>query len=373
MSRASYLLWPKKHQLFINILLISGCFFLGACKDNSTSNDGLFRSVLVVDVKAAAGQSDKLYPGKLMASKRATLSFEASGILSSINVDFGDEFIEGDQLATLDDSRLRINLKSKQAELSNAQVNLNEARLEYTRKSKMRVSGAISQGDLDQAKAKLDNAIAMETLANAGIEAVERQLEDLSLTAPFSGEVAARLAEPSQVISYGQPIFEVLGLNLGLEGVVHIPAVSRSQLNINDNALVRVLPSDIFHEASIIQIGNRANEAGLIPLTIKTKLPLKNASAGQSIEVSISGDPSHFLHIPVTAYGLTPGGEAFVFIVSDGKVYQKIIKVGRISNEGIEVLTGLSEGDEIVLKGVDLLSDGQQVIRIKNSIQRFGY
>jgi RND family efflux transporter MFP subunit len=375
MIKTSALLWPKEKNLLIGILLISGCIFLGACNDSTTSADGQVRTVLVANVKASAGQTDTLYPGKLIASKRATLSFEASGVLSSISVDFGDKFVAGDKLATLDDSRLRINLKSKQAELTTAEVNLTEARLEYDRKLKMRASGAISQGDLDQAKAKLDNSIAMKAFANAGIEAVERQLEDLTLTAPFPGEVAVRLAEPSQVISYGQPIFEVLGLNLGLEGVIHIPAVSRNQLNISTNtlALVRVLPSDIFYEASIIQIGNRANEAGLIPVTIKTKLSLKNANAGQSIEVSIQGVPSHSLNIPVTAYGLTPEGKAFVFVVSDNKANKKIIEVGRITKDGVEVLSGLSEGDEIVLKGVDLLSDGQQVIRIKNSNQRFGY
>lgn len=353
-------------------LVLCALIVVSGCDKNEELEVSVPRTVLTEKISTNNNRAEKLYAGKLRASKRATLSFEANGIVSAVTPELGDTFAKGDLLAQIDDSKLQINLKSRLAELHNAQANLKDAELEYQRKLAVKESGAISDLVLDQAETRLEGAKAQVEAAIAGKQSVEKQISDLSLVAPFSGEVTARLIEPNQVVSAGQPILEVAGLKESMEGVVHVPVTVRQSLKLGERVTMRVLSSEDFFEVAVTEIGNQANNAGLFPITIMSGSSLENVNAGQSIEVNFGHQNLDVLIIPNTAYGLSANGDAFVYLFDNDKVVQKAVEIGAITKQGVEVLKGLSAGDEIVVKGVDLLSDGEHVIAVDDSIKRFG-
>lgn len=360
------------HKLGYFVVATVMAFFVSACEQAQEHKEIPPRTVLTLKLDTNSQPVDKLYAGKLRASTRATLSFEASGNISELAVELGDSFEQGDKLAQLDDTKLKITLKSKQAELRNALANLKDAQLEYQRKVVVKESGAISDLSLDQAETRLEGAKAQHEAAVASAESVQKQIRDMSLVAPFSGEVVARFAEPSQVVNAGQAILEVVGQLQSMEGVVHVPVNTRQTLKLGDSVDLRALPSSTSFKASITEIGNQANEAGLFPITISPDAPLVGVIAGQSIEVSLHHDNSDIIYIPVTAYGISASGETYVFSIADNQLVRKTIAIGAVTRQGVEVLSGLAIGDEIVVKGVDLLSDGEVVVAVSDSTKRFG-
>lgn len=96
--------------------------------------------------------------------------------------------------------------------------------------------------------------------------------------------------------------------------------------------------------------------------------------AGQAVEVTVNVMNSNqdVPVIPVTGFGMSAEGQAFVFTVKGNEVHQQFVQLGAISDLGVEVLSGLADGEVIVTKGVDLLNDRQVVNPIDHSHNQYG-
>ncbi|MBC6402514.1 MAG: efflux RND transporter periplasmic adaptor subunit [Hyphomonadaceae bacterium] len=361
-------------------LAIIALAFLAACNEAPVPESETPRTVLTATVVDSSGDDVGRFAGELRARDRAVLSFETGGTVRDVNVNLGDTFDSGDILGRVDDRRAQLTLDTRRAELLDARAAYTEARLEYERRSNLQGTGAVSVASIEQAETRMESARARLSAAQAGVATAEEQVSDTFLRAPFDGEVVNRLVEPSQVVSAGQPILEVVGRESGLEGIVAVPDATRRALEIGDDVQVRVLSLDAKISARVNEIGNRANVAGLFPITLQLVAPPTNVSAGQSIEVTfgLPIGPEGSLIIPITAYAVDPNGQPYVFLINETDtggavaIRRQDILLGEIAGQGIRVLRGINVGDTIVSKGVDLLSDGQRVFAVDQSSDRFG-
>ena len=348
---------------------------LSGCQKEPTQETIKPKTVVIETVSAHNADEHYLFSGKLRAAERAVLSFEASGVVKQLNVELGDEFKKGDVLARLDDTRAKLNLKAAQADLLNATVSRSDAKIELNRLLKLKPSGAVSESSIDQAKARFNSTDAMVALAKANVASAQKQVADVNLIAPFNGEVVNRAVEPSHVVNAGQQILEVVGKSSGFEAVANVPTALKSALVLGANTKVQISTSKQIIPATIIEVGNRANTAGLLPVTLALQEMPQGVSSGQSVEVFINRNThkNGSVTIPKTAFALAPSGQAFVFIVKkDDTVAKQNITLGDISDSGVDVVKGLTSGEQVVIKGVDLLSDGQKVDPVEDTHQRFG-
>ena len=107
---------------------------------------------------------------------------------------------------------------------------------------------------------------------------------------------------------------------------------------------------------------------------LKVNGETNQARAGQSVEVAlnITNRNQDVPVIPVTGYGMNPNGEAYVYIVKGNQVFQQKVALGAMSDLGVEVLSGLTSGEVIVTKGVELLHDEQVINPVDHRNNRFG-
>ena len=356
-------------------------FGLISCKQKEDPPSETPRTVLTLSVGNQQTTATSRFAGELRAKDRAVLSFEASGVITNLSVDLGHHFEKDDVLGRVDDTRAGLTLESKRAELLNAEATNQEAKLEFERRTSLKGTGAVSVASIEQAETRLESSRARLQAAKAGVASAEKQEADTYLKAPFAGEVVSRLAEPSQVVNSGQPVLEVVGRDAGLEGVISVPDFIRQSLVIGDNASLRVLSLGLETPARITEIGNRTNAAGLFPVILEfVKKPAK-VNAGQSIEVAFEkhrSDEKAF-YIPVTAYAMDVDEQAYVFVIErdaageTARVKRRKVNLDELSGEGARIIDGLKADEVIVTKGVELLSDGQQVIAVDQNSQRFGY
>jgi len=366
---------------FLRFVVLVAALGLASCNEAEPIADQRPRTVLTMAVSDDSTGPKSRFAGELRAIDRAVLSFETGGAVTSLSVNLGDSFRGGQILGRVDATRANLTLDARRAELLDVEAAVQEAQLEFDRRSSLAGTGAVSVASIEQAETRLESSRARLSAAKAGVSAAQKQVADTLLRAPYAGEVVNRLVEPSQVVNIGQPIYEVVGLRAGLEGVVTVPDRVRQSMRSGDQADVRILALNESISAQVTEIGNRANAAGLFPITLALNEKPANSSAGQSIEVTfsdVSPQAEGGLIVPITAYAVDAKGQAIVFAIdpedsaSAATVRRQEVTLGEITGDGVQITSGLSAGTVIVTKGVDLLTDGQKVVTVDQNSQRFG-
>ncbi len=322
----------------------------------------------------AAGGSR--FSGELRAAERSDLAFEIAGTIDSLSVDLGDHFQRGDLLGQLDDRQPQLDLTARRANLSDAEATLADAGLDYERRAGLAGTGAVSQSAIDQAKARMDSARAQVDALRAEVGRAEERLADTRLVAPFSGEVVARLAEPSEVVAAGRSVLRIIGDRAAIEAVVTVSGRVRGELAREQRARVRVPSRDVAVVGRIVEIGAEANAAGLFPVTIATPNPDNALRPGESVEARFINDDSEpRLLIPLTAFVPNGDNAGTVFTIdatgANTRVSARRVTLGALRDDGVEVIDGLHAGARIVVKGADLLTDGEPVRTAGDGLARY--
>ena len=145
-------------------------------------------------------------------------------------------------------------------------------------------------------------------------------------------------------------------------------------LRVGQLAKVRLLAGEGELEARVTQLGLRANSAGLYPLTLLLTRQIASATPGQTVELQLITSESQTLLIPLSAYVMDAAGQAYVFeyLPDSSSLTRRPVTLGQFNQQTIEVLNGLPRDTLIVLKGGDLLHEGQQVQAISDVYQRYG-
>jgi RND family efflux transporter MFP subunit len=347
---------------------------LPGCSAPAAPTDPAPRVVETFDVRLNAIQTSPVYSGTLRAKQRSDLSFLRTGQVVILTKELGDSFVRGETLARIDNMELSLVVEELTANLLGAEAERDDAQRQSDRFLAMRGTGAVSQSDIDAATARLETAHARISSLKASIGQARKRLTETVLVAPYNGQVVERLIEPSQTAAAGQPIYRIIGDEGGLEAVVNLPVTALDLFMEGHQSELVVRPLGAARTATVTEVGNAAGLSGLFPVTLALadssglRPGLRVEVPGQGVEV-VEKAPS----IPLTAYIPVPGGRAHVFIVdrATGRVSTRDVTLGAITNEGIEVLSGLDIGDLIVARGLPSLRDGEIVSPLGVGVLQF--
>ncbi|WP_298982793.1 efflux RND transporter periplasmic adaptor subunit [uncultured Roseibium sp.] len=150
------------------------------------------------------------FVGRLEPARRTDLGFELSGTVREIRVDEGGSVQKGDIIAVLDIRSLKAELRRQQANRQSTESDRELAQLTLDRRSKLRVSGHVSDQVLDEARLTLSRLDASLAQIDASIETIEISLDKSVLRAPFDGNIGERLLDEGATVSPGQSVLRVL-------------------------------------------------------------------------------------------------------------------------------------------------------------------
>ncbi len=302
-----------------------------------------------VEVSVPAGAPQVLaLPATVEASREAELSTRISGRITEIAVDVGSRVQQGQVLVSLDAGDVA-------AAIGRAEASERQARRTFDRLEALERDGAATAQELDDARAALE-------MAEAALQEARTQSRYAVLTAPFSGWVTARLADPGDLTVPGRPILSLIAEG-GLKIVADVPAGIGARLRPGDSVTVHepasgALPARIARVAPAVQ-----TEARL--LRVEAELA---EGAGEASPLPL---PGAFVRLQLRAGGSTlwvpedavvrRGQLTGVWLV-DGEVLRlRWIRPGQLRPGSVEVLAGLT-GDELVVRRPSpLLADGQPV------------
>lgn len=311
---------------------------------------------------------ENAYFGEIEAENRAEVSTKIMGKILDIRVKEGDCVKAGALLATIEGEDIYAQLESlehriKQAEAEyRATLAQKEAESKtFERYKKLVKEGAVTPQEFDEVKARYEATLENVERAKAGItslkaqkKAITAQLNYLHLRAPFSGCVIKKNADPGDMAIPGQPIL-VLERS-PYRAKFELPAHYFSQISLGTELALQVEGSSEVIKGKVIE-KTPAIDVKTQTFTIKLLLPVKGFRSGQVAKVYIP-EKRKVLAVPESAlvkrYDFTG-----VFVVKQDKVLElRYVKLGEKRGSLMEVLSGLAEGEKIVVEGVDRACDG---------------
>jgi RND family efflux transporter MFP subunit len=391
--------------VFLGSIVFTGC---GTSSGTAATADSSGRAKAadslrkVTTVTAAEMPLEQLIvvTGTLAAEQEIILGMKVAGRISELPVDLGSIVQKGDVIARLDTTDFDLRLRQSAAALEQARVRLglpptgtNEdvdlertslvreahatmegTRFRLDRASQLYEKGLMAKSDFDVANsaykvAEAQYADALDEARNrqgvlsqrkSELEIARQQLADAVLYAPIGGSIRQRSANVGQYVSAGTPIVNVVQMN-PVRLRTDVP--EREALNIRTGMLVRVTVegTTTVHEGRVVRLSPSVDESNRT-LLVETEIPnssnvLRPGSFARAEIVASSSQRG--LIVPATAV-VSFAGIDRVFTVPDGKASEIRIKTGRRTDTGIEILEGVSAGDQVVINPGNM-TDGESV------------
>jgi RND family efflux transporter MFP subunit len=281
--------------------------------------------------------------GTVQPKLQAVIEAKVSGRIQRLPVTLGQSVKQGDLLVELAAQEV-------QAKLDQANAALHQAELEFNRTSNLRKQNAATQAEFDAAQARYN-------VAKAAMAEAEALSGYVKIVAPFDGVVARKLADEGDLAMPGKPLLDLEG-RAGLRLVAEVPSLLVGQVKQDAKLAVQVdtLPSPIM--GTVIEISPAADPASRT-VRIKVDLPqTPSLRAGQFGRLAVPLSEATFLFVPPQAL-VQRGQLEILFVAADGKAQLRLVRIGKQTTQGLEVLSGLAPGETVVVEGAALLRDGQ--------------
>jgi RND family efflux transporter MFP subunit len=305
--------------------------------------------------------------GSVRSKQEATLSAQATGTLAKMLVKVGDKVKKGQALAVLDTSNVAIGVEQARAVKAAADAALQLATSNLERVRKVAEAGGVAASGLDQAEIGQKQAAAQAAQAGAALRMAEENLRDMTLFAPFEGVITARMKNVGDTVAMmpPTPVFTLVDTT-GLEVRAQVPESVVDKVKQGGRTQGTVSPSGMRFEVQVATVGavvdatNRTVEV-LADVVGETASPLR---PGALVELDFSGGESDDkgLFLPTQAVS-AKGQQGFVWVVQDGTVRKRDVRVERVLPGYVRVLQGLS-ADERVLADSSLDVKEGTVVRV---------
>lgn len=286
--------------------------------------------------------------GMIEAVQESTVSAQTAGSIVELPYDVDDVVEAGALIARVDDTEQRARLEQARANLEEAEASLEDARQRYERIEPLAERGVASQSDLDQARNALTAARARVARSRSTIEEAREQLDYTSVTAPYGGIITARHVELGESVRPGQPLLSGFALD-PLRVIASVP--QRYIDRIGDGNDLRVV-LDNGRELTIGKI-TRFPFADPPGHGVTVRIAVDNGDLGiypgQLVRVMLPIKRREALWIPAESL-LRRSELRAVFVRGDsGEPRLRQVRIGARDGNRLEVLSGLSEGEEVAL------------------------
>jgi RND family efflux transporter MFP subunit len=316
----------------------------------------------IVVEERAAGETVSL-TGTVQAQTEINFAFRIDGRLVERNVDVGDTVTPGQLLARLNPENEESALQSARAQLAAARGTLVEARNNFERQQSMVERQLTSRAAFDQAVASLQTAESQVTSAQANVNLAENRLSYTRLTADAGGVVVAVGAESGEVVPAGRMVVQIAREG-GRDAVFDVPAAVKDAAPQHPKITV-TLTSDpnVAAEGRVREV---APQADAVTGTFRVRVGLIDPPAGLRLGSTVVGrmvgDSTPVISVPGSAL-VRQGDQSAVWVVDPetSTVALRNIIVESHSATQLVVAAGLAPGDVVVTAGVQALHPGQQV------------
>lgn len=362
--------------IILAVLIVAGIVYriIGRASDEhhlavETRRDDL-PTVAVVHPTLTGGSSEISLPGSTQAFDDTPIYARTSGYLKQWFVDIGQHVTKGQLMATIETPELDEQLQVARADLKSAEADLELAKTTSERYQNLLKLNSVSKQETDVAVSSAAAKLAAVEAAQANVRRLSQLQSFEKIYAPYSGIVTQRNTDIGDLINAGsattnntaKELFHIAAVSK-LRVFVAVPEVYAPDVHDGDTATLTLdeYPGQVF-------TGTVARNSGSIDPSSRTL----------NVEVDVNNHNDKllpgayvFVHfkIPTQRRELTIPSNTLIFraqglqvgIVRDGKVHLQTITIGKDDGRTVEVATGLTPDDNVILDPSDSISEGQPV------------
>ena len=330
--------------------------------------------------------------GYVTARRRATVSSKVTGKVVDVLIEEGHPVKEGQILAHLDDSQARAGLNLAESQLAASQkgmaedeAKLAQAELNLQRREQLLKEHVVGKAEVDDARSVVESTKARIAYSRQQIAVAESQvnlqktnLADMVVRAPFSGIVVSKDAQPGEMIS---PVSAGGGFTrTGIGTIVDMSSLE-IEVDVNETYINRVTPNmkvdavlDAYqdwhipaHVITTIPTADRQKATVRVRIAFDQTDPRILPDMGVKVSF-LRDEPTGAQAAQTTPRVLVPkaavrtaDGRKIVFVLKQDRIERRAVSVGLEQGDQIEVVSGVTAGERVVVDGPQTLKDGDKV------------
>lgn len=310
--------------------------------------------------------------GTINPLRQALLSSEVAGLIQDVHADIGDRVQKGDLLLTLDPELSSISRDAAIAEVARVRETLADSRRRLAELQRLLGDNHVAETEVESLGSEVRERSAQLQAAQVETERLTALLRRHQVNAPFAGTVSLREVDVGEWVEPGTALFELVDTH-ALRADFQVP--QRYFPRIQPKTRIRVtldsghtLDTRVEHKIPVSRSGSRTF---LLRTTFDAKrangpelIPGMSASAVLQLTRDRQG-----IAVPRDAVLRYPDGRVTVWVAAPGRTWNKTTEVreqqvstGLSFNGMIEIQSGLSAGQRVVVRGNEGLQPGQKVI-----------
>lgn len=309
--------------------------------------------VKTVTVGNSGIENSCTYSGTVEEDNATVVSFSAAGTIKTLNISEGDRIAKGQLIGTLDDGSLKNAYEI-------ALAALDQARDAYDRLKLLHDSNSLADIKWVEMESKLRQAEGAAEIARIA-------LEDAKLRSPVSGVVSEKMASIGQTVAPGVPVVKIVSIK-NVKVSISLPENEISLYPLGTPAIITSVGSaDETYHGELVEKGVSANP---LSRTYAAKFQVDNSEGKLlpgmicDLTVSCGSNPAGII-LPVSSVMLSADNSNFVWIDSCSTARRRAVVAGAMLPEGIVIESGLNEGDNVIVSGMDKVSTGTKVESVK--------
>ena len=342
----------KTIGILIAVLAVAGMVLLlvgnkKRSKEQTESVSSVANTEVVMTCLASGARFDRSFTSNGVAQANSELNFmsEISGRVVAIYVDKGSKVGKGTPLLKIDSELLEADYKATLA--SYEALKKDEER--FTRSYE---AGGVSNQQLDNIRTQL-------VAAESRLAVSKWKLDNAVVKSPIAGTINNRFVEMGALIAPSAPLFEIVD-DSRLKVICNVPESRVSMIKTGQKVNVTSGNAAKVFSGTVKNVGVKTDRGLNYPVEIVLdKDPeLHN---GMYLKVTFDSEGSQAAILIPRKAVVGSVLSANVYVVRDGKAEKREVRLGEMYGDSIEILEGISEGEEIITAGLMNVSDGTAV------------
>jgi RND family efflux transporter MFP subunit len=313
--------------------------------------------------------------GTVTSAQVATLSPSISGLITAVHIEEGDRVVAGSPLLQLDDELSNWQWQSATAKVAQTNNALQDAQRRLLEARTLGRQRGIAESTIKGLESEVhqDEALLQQMIAEAGYQ--QALLKRHQLNAPFNGVVSKKLVEQGEWINPGSGVLELVATdNLRLDFTVTEDYLATIEIGNPVSFKLNAQPGSLLQGRVETIVPVLDPTARTFLLRVRLDQQHSSLSPGLSVQAKLQiASGRRGLVVPKDALLRYPDGRIMLWTVTDqnGKliVEQQPVITGLALDNQIEIRSGLSADDRVVIKGNEALQQGQTVY-ITNTLQQ---
>ena len=329
---------------------VSLALIVCACGQNPAANKAeeapVVEQLTLVEVQAAAFATvpqEGVYSSTVQANILNNIAPQTGGRIEKINVEIGDFVSAGQILAEMDN-----------ANLQQAESRLKNSKDELDRLKQLLDEGGVSQSDYEQ----------LELSYNVAKSSYDNLLENTVLRSPVSGVVTARNYDRGDMYSMSQPLFTVQQIT-PVKMLVGVSEKDYTKVSKGDKVTITAdaLPGREFTGSIVRLYPTMDASTHTFNVEVQVRNEKRELRPGMFVRATVNFGSNESIVLPDQCVVKMQGaGTRMVFVLGeDDTVSSRVVTLGRHFDSNYEILSGLEEGELVVVKGQSTLKNGQKV------------